>query len=263
MTLSFLPHREPKPRKTGLTMCMDKGLTQSQAEGICIMAGEYIDFIKLGFGTSIFTLDLAEKLKIYRKHGIEVYPGGTLFEAFYIRGMVEEFEGFVQQNGFTTVEISDGSVVMDHTEKCQLIERFSKKYRVLSEVGSKVAGVEISDSEWVDMMHKELEAGSSYVIAEAREAGNIGIFDAKGGANKDLVNSIARNVGAENIIWETPTKAQQVWFVKEFGAGVNVGNIAADEILSLETIRNGLRGDTFGLHLPDSLKQKVQQNTTL
>lgn len=258
MEISFLPSRGVKPRTSGVTMVMDKGLYECQVEGLCKISAPTIDFVKLGFGTSVFSGHLAEKLAIYRKYGVEIYPGGTLFEAFYIRGELAKYERFVDQLGLTTIEISDGSIILDHAEKCRLIEHYSKKYTVLSEVGSKVAGADIAVEKWVEMMSAELAAGSCLVIAEAREAGNVGIFDAKGGANEDMINCIASNVPMDKILWEAPTKAQQVWFVKHFGSSVNLGNIAADEVISLETIRCGLRGDTFALHLPENLKSKVQ-----
>ncbi len=258
MKLTFSAPRSSKPRMQGITMVMDKGLTHFNAEGLCKIAAPLIDFVKLGFGTSLFTSDLDEKIAIYQKNGIKVYAGGTLFEAFLVRGMVDEYKQFVKSHNFDVVEISDGSIILDHSEKCRLIEEFSRDYTVLSEVGSKVASVEISSKEWVQMMSDELSAGSQYVIAEGREAGNVGIFDGKGAAKTELVELISKNVPLNKILWEAPSKAQQVWFVKQFGAEVNLGNIAADEIISLETIRCGLRGDTFGLYLPDELKKRVQ-----
>lgn len=258
MEISYLPNRDNKPRCSGVTMVMDKGLYECQVEGLCKLAANLVDFVKLGFGTSLFSGNLADKLSKYREFGMEVYPGGTLFEAFYIRGELDKYEEFLKANNFTCIEISDGSIVMDHNVKCELINRFSQNYTVLSEVGSKVAGAEISNDKWVKMMASELNAGSKFVIAEAREAGNVGIFDSKGSAREDMINQIVDTVPFDRIIWEAPTKSQQVWFVKRFGANVNLGNIAADEILSIETIRNGMRGDTFGLHLPNELKTNVQ-----
>ncbi len=259
MKLSFIPQREQKPRLRGITMVMDKGIFDCQAEGLCNLAAQHIDFVKLGFGTSLVSGSLSEKLKIYRGSGLSVYPGGTLFEAFYIRGMVDEYEEFIREYNFDTIEISDGSIIIDHTEKCRLISRFAKKYTVLSEVGSKIAGAKVSTSNWIEMMTAELNAGSKFVIAEAREAGNVGIFDSSGAAKQDMIEEIATKVSLDRIIWEAPAKNQQVWFVKHFGANVNLGNIAAEEILSLETIRQGLRGDTFGHFLPEELAAKVQR----
>lgn len=259
MELSFIPPRGEKPRAKGVTMVMDKGLYECQVEGLCKISAPTIDFIKLGFGTSIFSGHLKEKLAIYKKYGIEIYPGGTLFEAFYIRGQMAQYERFVDELGLKTIEISDGSIILDHAEKCRLIERFSKKYTVLSEVGSKVAGIDIPTEKWIEMMKDELSAGTRFVIAEAREAGNVGIFDSKGAAREDMIDKIAAGVPMDRIMWEAPTKAQQVWFVKHFGSDVNLGNIAAEEVISLETIRCGLRGDTFSLHLPENLKSQVQK----
>lgn len=258
MDISFIPNRGAKPRSNGITMVMDKGLYTCQVEGLCESVAPIMDFVKLGFGTSLFSGNLDAKIAMYRKFGVEIYPGGTLFEAFYIRGELDKFDIFCEKQGFTTIEISDGSINMPHDTKCELISKYSQKFRVLSEVGSKVAGAEIPTSSWVKMMQNELNAGSSFVIAEAREAGNVGIFDAQGGAQQDMIDELVAGVPVEQILWETPTKSQQVWFVKRFGANVNLGNIAADEVLSLETIRNGLRGDTFGLHLPEELQEQVQ-----
>lgn len=259
MKLNFIPDRGAKPRTKGLTMMMDKGLTTIEADGVCQMAEDLIDFVKLGFGTAIFSGNVAQKIALYKEAGIEVYLGGTLLEAAYVRGQLAEYTALVDKLGLSTIEISDGSVIMPHTEKCALIATLSKRYRVLSEVGSKVAGREISTDQWIEMMQRELEAGSFKVIAEAREAGNIGIYDSKGAANVEMIDQITSKVCSNDILWEAPQKAQQVWFVKRLGADANLGNIAPAEVISLETIRCGLRGDTFGLYLPDELKQKVQK----
>lgn len=258
INLSYIPTRGEKPRQNGVTMVMDKGLYTCQAEGLAQMAASKIDFIKLGFGTSLFTENLKQKIKIYRNHNIDVYLGGTLLEAAYVRGQMAQYEDMIDELELGAVEVSDGSIIMDHNEKCKLIEHFSKNRVVLSEVGSKIAGAEISTDRWIEMMKQEIAAGSKFVIAEAREAGNVGIFDAKGNANSDMINAIAKNIPLEKILWEAPIKSQQVWFVKNFGHNVNLGNIAPQEIISLETIRCGLRGDTFGLHLPENLKKIVQ-----
>lgn len=259
INLSYLPCRGVKPRKRGVTMVMDKGLYKSEAEGLAEIAASKIDFIKLGFGTSLFSDNLKEKIAIYKASNIDIYLGGTLIEACYVRGQVDDYERFIDELGLSAVEISDGSIIMDHKEKCRLISHFSRSRTVLSEVGSKIAGADISTDKWIDMMKAELDAGSTFVIAEAREAGNVGIFDSKGNVNVDMINAIAAQVPLEKIVWEAPLKAQQVWFVKHFGCDVNLGNIAPNEIISLETIRCGLRGDTFGIHLPESMKLKVQK----
>lgn len=257
--LKFLPSREEKPRMKGIAMVMDKGLTCRDAEGLVETAGHLVDFVKLGFGTSVFTDNLKKKVDIYHAAGIKVYLGGTLLEACYIRGQIADYERLADSLGVKAVEVSDGSMIMSHKEKCELIKHFSNGRQVLSEVGSKVAGKEIPTADWVKMMSLELEAGSSYVIAEAREAGNTGIYAKDGSVNEAMIKEIAATVPLDKIMWEAPQKAQQVWFIKNFGAEVNLGNIPSTEIIALETIRMGLRGDTFGIYLPEDLKAKVQK----
>ena len=260
LNLDFLPDRGSKPRTCGVTMVMDKGLTPCEADGLCEVAGHTVDFVKMGFGTAVCSSEASIKQKIKRYHqaGIEVYLGGTLLEAAFVRGQLDAYLRLVDSLGLGAIEVSDGSVVMPHDEKCALIDRLSKTYRVLSEVGSKVAGRQIATEDWATMMQRELAAGSEKVIAEAREAGNIGIYDSKGKAHEEMIDQITAAVDPNRILWEAPLKAQQVWFVQRLGHNVNLGNIAPVEAISLETIRCGLRGDTFGLHLPAELKAKVQ-----
>lgn len=259
INLKHLPLRDEKPRGKGLTMVMDKGLSVTDAEGLCEVAGHLVDFVKLGFGTSVFSGSLARKVDVYKSAGISVYLGGTLLEACYLRGQLDEFLRFADSLGITTVEVSDGSIIMPHGEKCALINKLSGKYKVFSEVGSKIAGAVIPDSQWVEMMSREIQAGSAYVIAEARESGNVGIYKADGSTNQELISAISDAVPTSKILWEAPLKAQQVWFVKQFGANVNLGNIAPTEVIALETIRCGLRGDTFAYFLPANLKDKTQK----
>ncbi len=249
--LTMLPHREEKPRQKGITMAMDKGLSLREAENITDVAGHLIDFMKLGFGTSVFTSRVKEKVALYREAGIHVYVGGTLFEAFAVRNQVDDYEKWIRHLGCDTVEISDGSMTMDHNVKCGYISRFAASYKVLSEVGSKDAEVHIADSDWVEMTLRELNAGSSLVIAEARESGTVGIYDPNGKANVTLIESIMEAAGSERIMWEAPLKSQQAWFIQLLGAEVNLGNIAPHEVIALETLRNGLRGDTFFRFIKD------------
>ena len=248
--LPHIPERTEKPRSTGLTMVMDKGLSVREAENLVESSAEYIDFLKLGFGTALVSKNVQEKIKVYQSADIKVYFGGTMFELFIIRGMFDEFRKLADKYNVDLVEVSDGSMEMDHGEKCEYIRTLSQDRIVISEVGSKQAGVVIPDDQWVSMMNTELEAGSFKVIAEAREAGNVGIYKSDGSLEKHLVDSIIHDVPIEDIIWETPAKSQQVAFVKLFGANVNLGNIAPAEVISLETIRRGLRGDTFFHFLP-------------
>ncbi|CAM4148472.1 phosphosulfolactate synthase [Cytophagaceae bacterium 50C-KIRBA] len=243
--LSQIPERFEKPRQKGLTMVMDKGLSLRQVDDFLEVAGEYTDLVKLGWATSYVTPNLKEKLAIYKSAGIPVYFGGTLFEAFYIRGQVDEYRRVLDQYGMEYAEISDGSVEMNSDVKCEYIRQLSQQVTVLSEVGSKDEAKIIPPYKWIKLMRMELEAGAWKVIGEAREGGNVGLFRSSGEVRQGLVEEILTEISEENIIWEAPQKSQQVWFVKLVGANVNVGNIAPNEVISLETIRLGLRGDTF------------------
>ena len=244
-SLSYVPKRTSKPRNSGLTMVMDKGLSLRQAEDIISLNADRIDLLKLGFGTSIITPGIKDKVKLYQDAGIEVYCGGTLFEAFFIRRSLDDYLKLIDDLGLNCLEVSDGSMVIEEDEKCEIIHKLSKNYRVLSEVGSKDAGIIISPSKWTSMMSKELEAGSWKVIAEARESGNVGIYRPNGSAHTALIRKILAKVALEDILWEAPKKAQQVWFIQQFGANVNLGNIGPWDIIPLEALRLGLRGDTF------------------
>ncbi len=248
--LPHIPAREAKPRNSGLTMVMDKGLSLREAEDLVDGSGEFIDFVKFGFGTSIITPRLKDKIRVYRQANIRPYFGGTLFEVFLIRNMVDDFKRFIDEYELDLLEVSDGSMELDHDLKCKYISELAKHATVISEVGSKQAGVHIPQDKWVSMMKTELEAGAWKVIAEARESGNIGIYNADHSANTDLIDDIVHNVKNENVLWEAPIKNQQAWFIKLLGANVNLGNIAPNEVISLETLRLGLRGDTFFQFLP-------------
>ncbi len=252
--LPFLPDRPSKPRATGLTMVMDKGLSIREAEDFMSVGSDYTDFVKLGFGTSLITPGFGEKLKVYIKAGCIPYFGGTLFEAFMIRNMFNEFVDFIDRHGITLVEISDGSFEMSQETKLECIRILSRRGTVISEVGSKKKDVVYSPGEWVKMMKSELKAGSVKVIAEARESGTIGIYNDDGSVNMPMIKEISDHVGLDNVIWEAPLKSQQAWFIKHFGANVNLGNIAPNEIIPLESLRLGLRGDTFFQFLPDDLQ---------
>jgi phosphosulfolactate synthase len=253
--LPFMPERPAKPRNSGITMVMDKGLSIREAEDFMSVGSEYTDFVKLGFGTSLITPGFERKISIYKKAGVVPYFGGTLFEAFIVRNMFREFVEFLDKNEIDLVEVSDGSFDIDHKQKLDYISKLAKRGTVISEVGSKKKDVVYSPEEWVEMMKSELSAGSVKVIAEARESGTTGIYNEDGSINNKIINGISEHVKLENVIWEAPLKSQQAWFIKHFGANVNLGNIAPNEIIPLETLRLGLRGDTFFQFLPDNLKQ--------
>lgn len=252
--LPNIPERDAKPRKNGLTMMMDKGLSWRQAENFVDANAHLTDLVKLGFGTSYVTKDFQRKIDIYKEGNMNVYLGGTLFEAFIVRGMFDDYRKLLDKFKIDTCEVSDGSIVIPHDQKCEYISTLAKDFKVLSEVGSKEAGIFISPTKWISMMKGELDAGAWKVIAEARESGTVGIYRPNGTAHVALVNKIIAKVKLENILWEAPLKNQQVWFIKQFGANVNLGNISPNEVIALECLRLGLRGDTFFEHLSEEIK---------
>jgi phosphosulfolactate synthase len=253
--LSHLPERTLKPRQHGYTMVMDKGLSIREAEDFLEVSSEYVDIVKLGWATSFVTPKnvLEAKLQLYRQAGIPTYFGGTLFEAFVVRNQFEDYRRILDTYEMTFAEVSDGSLDMDHDEKCEYIRTLARQVTVLSEVGSKDDQKIIPPYKWIALMQKELDAGSWKVIGEARESGNVGLFRSTGEVRSGLVEEILTKIPFEKIIWEAPQKAQQVWFIKLLGANVNLGNIAPNEVVPLETIRLGLRGDTFDFFLKGSV----------
>jgi phosphosulfolactate synthase len=253
--LPYLPDRPLKPRNSGLTMVMDKGLSIREAEDFMAVGSEYTDYVKLGFGTSLITPGVEKKISIYKKAGCMPYFGGTLFEAFIVRNMFSEFVDFLDKNEIELVEVSDGSYDIEHKRKLEYISKLAERGTVISEVGSKKKDVIYTPEEWVSMMKSELNAGSVKVIAEARESGTTGIYNEDGSINNKIISGISEHVKLDNVIWEAPLKSQQAWFIKHFGANVNLGNIAPYEIIPLETLRLGLRGDTFFQFLPEEMKQ--------
>lgn len=248
--LPFIPKRTTKPRNEGLTMVMDKGLSINEAKNMLEASSKFIDIVKLGFGTAFLTENLSDKIKLYKDAGLKVYLGGTLFEAFIERDMFNEYVELIDKYDLNTVEVSDGSIELDHDKKCEYIRILAEKTTVLSEIGSKSEDVLIPPYKWIEMMDKELAAGSWKVIAEAREGGNVGICRDTGEVRSDLIEEILTKIPKERILWEAPKKSQQVWFIKLLGPNVNLGNIAPNEIIPLECLRLGLRGDTFFNFLP-------------
>ena len=244
-SLTQIPERSAKPRSNGLTMVLDKGLSIREVEDVLTVSGEYIDLMKLGWATSCITPNLKEKLAVYKAHNIPFYFGGTMFEIFYTRGQFDLYRKILEEYEAEYVEVSDGSIEIDPKEKREVISLLAKDYKVLSEVGSKTDDVIIPPYKWVEMIQGELDAGSWKVIAEARESGTVGMFRSDGEVRSDLIEEILHSIPGDNILWEAPQKSQQVWFIKLLGTNVNLGNIAPAEALALETLRLGLRGDTF------------------
>ena len=244
-TLTQLPERTPKPRNSGITMVMDKGLSLREVEDFLSTSADHADIIKLGWATSFVTPKLDEKLAIYREAGLPVYFGGTLFEAFVVRNQFDDYRRLLDRYDMTYAEVSDGSLEMKQDDKCEYIRQLATQVTVLSEVGSKDEAKIIPPYKWIQLMKAELQAGAWKVIGEAREGGTVGLFRSSGEVRQGLVEEILTQIPFESILWEAPQKEQQVWFVKLLGANVNLGNIAPNEVIPLETIRLGLRGDTF------------------
>ncbi len=247
--ISQLPHRSEKPRNSGLTMVMDKGLSYREAEDFISSSENYVDLLKIGFGTSIVTPNLDKKIALYQEAGIPVYFGGTLFEAFVARNEFPKYVELLKKYKLQHLEISDGSLDMTQDEKCDYIRQLSGDFTVISEVGSKDAEKIIPPYKWIEMMQREVEAGVWKVIAEARESGNVGIFRGTGEVRSGLVEEILTKIPQDKIIWEAPQKGQQLWFIKQYGANVSLGNIPPHEVIALETMRIGLRGDSFHFYL--------------
>ena len=247
--LKNVPERPSKPRQNGLTMVMDKGLSLRQVEDFIEVAGVHTDIVKLGWATSHVTPNLKEKLALYKSAGIPTYFGGTLFEAFIIRDQFADYQRVLDQYGMEFAEVSDGSIEIEHDIKCRYISELAQQVTVISEVGSKDAAKIFAPYKWIKLMQSEIQAGSWKVIAEAREGGNVGIYRGSGEVREGLVDEILTQIPNETIIWEAPQKEQQVWFIKLIGTNVNLGNIAPAEVIPLETIRLGLRGDTFDYFL--------------
>src|SRR6266550_3724339 len=240
-----LPQRPGKPRTEGLTHVIDKGLNLRDIGGMFDTGGQFVDIVKLGWGTSYVTNNLEKKIALYRSFETPVVCGGTLFEAVYGRGRLDEFKQWLIEQRFSHVEISDGTIEIPRERKLELIADFARDFTVLSEVGAKDSSIEYTADQWVQWLQEELDAGAWKVITEAREGGTAGIFDASGGMRTELIGEIAMAVGPVNVVFEAPSKGAQAWFVKQFGPSVNLGNIPPEEVIPLQTLRLGLRGDTL------------------
>jgi phosphosulfolactate synthase len=243
-----LPERSSKPRSHGVTHVIDRGLSIAEIEGMIEVAGEFVDIVKLGWGTALATGNLKPKLERYRSYGIPVVLGGTLTELAISRGRLDELIAWVHELGLELFEISDGTISLEHERKLELIGRLAQEFTVLSEVGSKDdTGAITPPYVWVEQMHAELAAGAWKVIAEGREAGTAGIFRPSGEVREGLIGEIVHEIAPARILFDAPRKDQQVWFVRRFGSEVNLSNVPVGEVLALETLRLGLRSDTLGI----------------
>ena len=247
--LKDIPERSLKPRELGITMVIDKGSSLQECKNLIESSSDYIDFVKFGWTTSNFSKNLKEKIELFKKANINVYLGGTLFEAFAIRDQFQDYINILKEYDLKYAEVSDGSISIPHKKKCEYIEKLAKYVIVFSEIGSKDEKKIIPPYKWIKQMKAELNAGSWKVIGEARESGSVGLFRSSGEVRQGLVEEILTEIPTEKILWEAPQKVQQVWFVKLLGPNVNLGNISGNEVISLETIRVGLRGDTFNQYI--------------
>src|SRR5690625_4082954 len=243
--LNNLPVRTEKPRGKGITLVLDKGYSVRQAEDFCEFSSEHVDIIKLGWGTSYVTQNLEKKLDVYRKYDIPVYMGGTLFEAYMLRDQLDCYIRLMREYGIRHVEVSNGTIWLSDQRKLEIIRQLSEEFTVLSEVGSKNPNDIIPPYKWVRMIERELEAGAWKVICEARESGTVGVFRPNGEVRSGLIDEIADQISPDNLIFEAPQKEQQVWFIRKFGSNANLGNIQPAEVIPVETLRLGLRGDTL------------------
>lgn len=246
-----LPQRAAKPRQEGITHVLDRGLSVAQIDGLVEVAGEYIDFVKLGWGTAVATGNLGAKLARYRHHGIPVMLGGTLTELAIAQNRLDRLVAWMHELGLEHIEVSDGTISIEHDRKLELIGKLAGEFTVLSEVGSKDDTHIMAPFRWVEQIESELEAGAWKVIAEARESGSVGIFRHDGEVRMGLIDEIVHAIAPERILFEAPRKDQQVWFVRRLGPDVNLGNIIPEDVLSLETVRVGLRSDTAVADLHD------------
>jgi phosphosulfolactate synthase len=240
-----LPTRTQKPRESGLTMVIDSGLGLSTIREYLENCGEFVDYVKLGWGTAMISAKLEDKIALYRQYGIPVCLGGTFFELAHVHGKITEYRDMVGELGLEIVEVSDGTVEMSSEQKVGYIREFARDFKVLSEFGSKDAEVVVAPSKWVAGMKREFDAGAWKCIAEGRESGTAGLYRSTSELRTGLVDEIVEQIQQVNLLWEAPQKGQQAWFVKAFGSNVNLGNIAMADVIPLETLRLGLRGDTL------------------
>ena len=242
-----LPPRHPKPRDSGLTHVIDTGLSTPQAEGLMASAGDYVDLVRLGWGTAYVTRDLQSKLDAYRAAGVPVMLGGTLTELAWLQNRMDRLRGWLQELGIEHVEVSSGTVAIPEEEKLGLIEAFAADFTVFAEVGEKDPAALLAPYRWVSLIRSALDAGARMVTCEGRATGDAGLYRPDGEPRTGLVDEIVHEVDRARLIFEAPQKHQQIWFLRQLGAEVNLGNVLADDVLSLETLRVGLRADTLEL----------------
>ncbi len=247
-----ITNRKRKPRKSGLTQVLDKGMSIAEIESMCEVSADYVDIVKFGWATSVVVQNLDAKLEAYRSHNIDVCCGGSLFELAVVKKQVPDYISFLKDHGFEHVEVSDGVIEISRSEKLKYIERLSRHFTVFSEVGRKDRTSVVAPARWVKDIKEELGAGAWKVICEGRESGTVGIYQGTGEVKAGLIQEIEAQINPGRVIFEAPQKHQQVWLVKHFGPNVNLGNVPPRDVISVETIRQGLRADTLLLMHADS-----------
>jgi phosphosulfolactate synthase len=242
-----LPDRPPKPRETGVTHVIDTGLTTNEADGLMAMAGDYVDLVRLGWGSAYVTRDVRDKIERYSAAGVPVMLGGTLTELAWLNGRLEELTSWLEQLGIEHVEVSSGTVEIPEDEKLALVGRLAERFTVFAEVGEKDPNALVAPYRWVELIREALAAGATKVVCEGRATGDAGMYRPNGEPREGLIDEVVHELPADRLIFEAPRKHQQVWFIKHFGPEVNLGNVLPADVISLETLRLGLRGDTLNL----------------
>lgn len=242
-----LPERPPKPRERGITHVIDAGLSTFAADGLMAAAADYVDLVRLGWGSAYVTRDLAEKVDRYRGHGVPVMLGGTLTELAWLHGKIDELTGWLRELEIAHVEVSSGTVAIPPEEKTALIRTLAGEFEVFAEVGEKDPRALLAPYRWVTMIREALDAGAHRVVCEGRATGDAGMYRPDGEPRTGLIDEVVHEVDAERLIFEAPRKDQQVWFIEHMGTNVNLGNVRPDDVISLETLRLGLRADTLNL----------------
>lgn len=252
--LDKIPIRSSRPRTSGLTIISDNGLSLGDAKNLMSASSPYIDMVKLAYGTAVVTSLLKEKIALYQSYQIPVYFGGLLFEAYVIRNQVSDFTKMLETYHIDYVEVSDGASHITHEQKCEYIRQFSKVGTVISEVGAGDKDkVQVTPPyRWIEIMQEELNAGARYIVAEGEESGTAGIYRDSGEIREGLVAEILNKITPEKIIWEAPKKDQQLYFIKLLGCNANLANISPAELIALEAMRVGLRGDSFDFFLTEA-----------
>ena len=242
-----LPSRAVKPRSRGITHVLDSGLTPEATRAFLGQAGHLVDIMKVGWGIGYVDPTLSTRVGICTDHGCPVSLGGTLFEVAALQDRISELRDWALSVGMTHIEVSNGLRALSASRKQALVRELAADFVVLAETGAKEGNYPPTPAEWGEEMARDLDAGASWVIAEGRESGTVGLYHPDQGIREDLVSAILVWIPADKVIFEAPGKSQQAWFVRQLGADVNIGNVAPASVLALETLRLGLRADTVSV----------------